>query len=190
MKSRAAIQTRPGRELIVDEIDVPVVEVGQPATVVLDALPDVPIPGQVTAIAPAPIVDSSSVTAYEITVTLEEQNPEAVVGMTANVDVETERHENAVVIPAEVIQVDETTGHTYVLKLSAGGPPRKTEVTLGLRDGSTIQVLDGLEAGDRLLVPPSEEAMAEESGGGGMFGAMRSRGGGRPPGGGGMGFPH
>ena len=174
----------------VDEIDVPVVEVGQSAIVVLDALPDVPMPGQVTAIAPAPIVDSTSITAYEITVTLEEQNPEAVVGMTANVDIETERHENAVVIPAEVIQVDETTGHTYVLKMSAGGPPRKTEVTLGLRDGSTIEVLDGLEAGDQLLVPLSDETMAEESGGGGLFGPMRPRSGGRPPGGGGMGFPH
>jgi HlyD family secretion protein len=164
----------------VDEIDLLAVQVGQRATVVLDAMPNAPIPGQVTAIAPAPIADDSSVTTYEVTITLEEQNPEAVVGMTANVDVETERHEDVMVIPAEVIQVDETTGHVYVLKLSAGGRPAKTEVTLGLRDGSTIEVLDGLEAGDRLLVPLSEETMAEESGGGGLFGGMRPPSGGHP----------
>ena len=159
-------------ELQVDEIDLPAVSVGQPAVIVLDALPDSPMTGQVMAIAPAPVSSASGVAGYEVTVTLDEQAKGAKVGMTANVDIETSRREDVVVIPAHLIQVDKTTGQTYVERSRSDGQVERVDVNLGVRSGQTIEVLDGLEAGDQILLPLSDQEQ-DASSEGNFFTRMR-----------------
>ena len=163
-------------DLPVDEIDLPSVTVGQPATITLDALSDSPLAGQVTMIAPAPTSSGGSVTSYEVTVTLRDQDEKARVGMTANVSIETDRRENVVIIPAHLVQVDKESGQTYVNKVFPNGQAVRTEVTLGLRSGQDIEVLDGLEAGDQVLAPVvSGQLEAVTPGEGrGLFGRIQS----------------
>jgi HlyD family secretion protein len=160
----------------VDEIDLPSVTVGQPARIALDALPDNPLAGQVTAIAPAPTSSGGSVTSYEVTVTLEDQNQQAKMGMTANVGIETARREDVIILPAHLVLVDKATGQTYVNEREPDGQVVRREVTLGLRSGQAIEVLSGLEAGAQVLAPMSaEQLQAEASGDGrGLFGRMES----------------
>jgi HlyD family secretion protein len=163
-------------DLPVDEIDLPSVRTGQLATITLDALPDSPLSGQVTAIAPAPLSSGSGVTSYEVTVTLEDEAEQAKVGMTANVGVETGRRENVVIIPAHLVLVDKTTGQTYVNKVGPNGEVVRIEVTLGLRSGQDIEVLSGLEAGDQVLASVTPEQLqaitpGEERG---LFGRIQS----------------
>jgi HlyD family secretion protein len=138
-------------DLPVDEIDLPSVAVSQPAIITLDALPDSPLAGQVTKIAPAPTSSGGSVTSYEVTVTLDDQDEKARVGMTANVSIETDRREHVVIIPAHLVQVDKKSGQTYVNKVLPDGQAVRTEVMLGLRSGQDIEVLSGLEVSDQVL---------------------------------------
>jgi HlyD family secretion protein len=160
----------------VDEIDLPSVRLGQPASIALDALPDTPLAGQVTAIAPAPTSSGGSVTSYEVTVTLDDQNQQAKMGMTANVGIETARREHVITLPAHLVLVDKATGQTYVNELEPEGGVVRTEVTLGLRSGQTIEILSGLEAGTQVLNPVSAEQLQAEASGAsrGLFGRMES----------------
>jgi HlyD family secretion protein len=160
----------------VDEIDLPAVTIGQPASITLDALPDDPLAGQVTAVAPAPTSSGGSVTSYEVTVTLKDQNQQAKMGMTANVGIETARRENVIILPAHLALVDKATGQIYVNEREPDGQVVQREVTLGLRSGQTIEVLSGLEAGAQVLAPVSaEQLQAEAPGAGrGLFGRMES----------------
>jgi HlyD family secretion protein len=163
-------------DLPVDEIDLPSVAPGQLATITLDALPDSPMIGRVTAIAPAPIASGSGVNSYEVTVTLEDPNEKAKMGMTANVDIETGRREDVVIIPAHLILVEKTTGQTYVSTLRADGQVFRKEVALGLRSGQEFEVLSGLGPGEQVVVPVSmEELEAVVPGaGGGLFSRIQS----------------
>ena len=171
----------------VDEIDLPEVVVGQSAIVVLDALSDVNITGQVTAIAPSPT--GTDIVTYEVTVTLDEQQEGAVVGMTSNVSIETERHENVVVVPSTMVAVDDTTGETYVNKVEEDGTTTKTVIELGLREDDLIEVLSGLEEGDRISLPvlTTPGSDDEDEAGTGMMPMGIMSGGGPPPGDGGGG---
>ena len=160
-------------DLPVDEIDLPTVEMGQPAIITLDALPDSPLAGRVTAIAPAPVLAEGGVTTYEVTVALEDENEQAKMGMTANVAIETDRRDEVVVIPVRLIQVDGATGQIYLERLTTDGQAVKTPVTLGMRSGQHIEVLSGLEAGDRVLVPPPPDMAQTEAGIMGSMGSSR-----------------
>ena len=162
----------------VDEIDLPSVRMGQSASVALDALSGRPLSGKVTAIAPAPQDSTDNAVTYLVTVTLEKQNDEVATGMTSKVDVETERRDQVVVIPANLVQVD-VGGAPYVEKLGSDGKPVRTSVTLGLRSGDVIEVREGLQEGAEVLPPLpqlGQQSTARQSGG--MFPGM-----GRPPGG-------
>jgi HlyD family secretion protein len=159
-------------DLPVDEIDLPLVQVGQVATVTLDALPKEPLAGQVTAIAPAPMPMTGNVTDYEVTVTLSGPYPKAKVGMTADVGIETGRRANVLVIPAHLVQVDKISGKTYVNKLD-GKQVARVEITLGLRSGSNIEVVSGLAAGDNVLTPLAAEQAATAATSSGAFGMIR-----------------
>ena len=64
------------------EIDVVNIKPGQPVTVVLDALPDVNLSGQVNSIAQTFIQKQGDVT-YEVTIALTDTNPSMLWGMTA-----------------------------------------------------------------------------------------------------------
>jgi HlyD family secretion protein len=163
-------------DLPVDEIDLPSVAVSQPAIITLDALPDSPLAGQVTTIAPAPTSSGGSVTSYEVTVTLDDQDEKARVGMTANVSIETDRREHVVIIPAHLVQVDKKSGQTYVNKVLPDGQAVRTEVMLGLRSGQDIEVLSGLEVSDQVLARVTSGQLEAVASGEdrGLFGRIQS----------------
>ena len=171
-------------DIEVDEIDVPLIDVGQSAVISVDALPDEALSGSVREIAPAPVEVDDGVVSYEVSVTLNEQSAKARPGMTANVEIETSRREAVLLVPSECVQIDATTGQTYVEKRSTDGTAVRAEVTLGERSGQSIEVITGLQAGDEVLIPEGEELAAQattESNTGGNTGLPMMGGGGPPP---------
>lgn len=73
-----------------NEIDIPLVKVGQEVRIAFDALPERVIPGQVTRIAPMASLEEGG-TNYTVIIELEEQDPDLRWGMTAFVDILVER---------------------------------------------------------------------------------------------------
>jgi membrane fusion protein, macrolide-specific efflux system len=157
------------------------VKVGQRATITLDALPDEPLSGKVTFVAPVPTTATNTATTYDVTVTLDKQTEGVTSGMTAKVEVETVRHEGVPIIPAALIQTNKSGG-TFVDKVGPDGQPVQAPVTLGLRTGTNIEVKTGLQLGDQVLEPAPVKTTTQSTGQqqrGGMFPGMG--GGGRPP---------
>ena len=55
------------------------------------------------------------------------------------------------VIPYAAVLTSTATGSTTVVVIDTENKPHKKEVTLGIRDGANVQIVDGLESGERVV---------------------------------------
>jgi HlyD family secretion protein len=139
-------------EINVDEVDVARLAEGQDAHLKLDALRDHGITGTVTYIAPS----SSSVggaVAYLVKIEFDPGDLPVRLGMTADVDMVVARADDALLVPNRAVEADRAAGRYYVTCQTAGGVTQRAEVRIGLRDGDHTQIVEGLEEGDRLVLP-------------------------------------
>ena len=129
----------------VPEKDVPRLRVGQPAHLTLEAWPERRFAARVLRI--RPVVDVATGT---VRVTLEVATKGMLrPGMFARVFVETERHENALVIPKAALSLKSIGDTVYVVE---DGVASRREVTLGFREGDFVEVASGLAGGERIVI--------------------------------------
>ncbi|MBN1484423.1 MAG: efflux RND transporter periplasmic adaptor subunit [Chloroflexia bacterium] len=134
----------------VDEIDIPAIQVEQECIILLDALPEAELVGRVREVALSPSVGQGIVT-YRVRVEVTDLGGAAVrPGMTANVNIVTARAEGVLVVPRRAVQIEE--GQAYVERLTADDQLEKIPVELGLGDAFSIEIVSGLQEGDRLFV--------------------------------------
>jgi HlyD family secretion protein len=139
-------------EINVDEVDVSRLAEGQDAYLKLDALKGHEIAGTVTYIAPS----SSSVggaVAYLVKIEFDPGDLPMRLGMTADVDMVVARADDALLVPNRAVEADRAAGRYYVTRQKAAGVTQRVEVRIGLRDGDYTQIVEGLEEGDRLVLP-------------------------------------
>ncbi len=151
--------------VLVDEIDVRQIALGQPVRIRVDALPDTELVGQVAGIAPT-AADVGGVIAYEVTIVPDEADAPLRSGMSATAIITTANVEDVLLVPNRFIQVDRENDRAYVYKMVAGAPVLQ-EVELGLRNDRSSQVLAGLTDGDELALVTRT---AEEQLRGALFG--------------------
>lgn len=137
--------------LDVDEVDVAALSAGQEAILTLETWPDVEIPSAVDFIAPSAQTDGTGLVTYEVHLLLGETDLPVRVGMTANASLITERKEDVLLVPNRAITADREAG-TYFVNIQNGEEIETVEVQIGLRDGQNTQILDGLSAGDELVI--------------------------------------
>jgi RND family efflux transporter MFP subunit len=137
----------------IDEIDSAMVQLGQEANILLDALPDEEVKGEVAFISPIGTV-RAGVVSYETTITLE--NPVAGLrdGMTATAKVIIERRDDVLLIPNKAIW---GTWENPTVLVLVDEQVEEREITLGLTDGINTEVLSGLEEGEKVVLPAVEE---------------------------------
>ncbi len=137
----------------IDEIDISVVELNQEANILLDALPDEAIKGNVAFISP---IGTSliGVVSYETRITLENPDERLRDGMSATAEVIIERRDDVLMIPNRAIRG--TLENPKVLVL-ADEQEEEREITLGLTDGINTEVLSGLDEGEKVVLRTSEE---------------------------------
>ena len=137
-------------DVTVDEIDIGRVAEGQPVTVTLDALPGEVLRGQVARIAETAQIEAG-VVIYKVTIHLEPADAPLRAGMTANVEIVTERREDVLLVPNRFIRVDRTTGQAFVER-PAGTGVQPVEIQIGLRDETSSEVLAGLTEGEVIVL--------------------------------------
>jgi RND family efflux transporter MFP subunit len=137
----------------IDEIDIAVVQLGQEADILLDALPDEELKGRVTFVSPLGTT-LMGVVSYPTIIAL--QNPVEGLkdGMTATAKVVIERRDDVLLIPNRAIRG--TTENPMVV-VYVDGQQEERDITLGLSDGTNTEVLSGLEEGDEVVIPALEE---------------------------------
>lgn len=145
--------------VLVDEIDVRQVQVGQPARLSVDALPDSELTGRVTKISPT-ASNIGGVIAYEITVTPDATAAPLRAGMSATAIITTAQVDNVVLLENRFIQIDRQSRRAFVYRL-VNEQPVLQEVELGLRNERESQILAGLTDGDQvaLVTLTSEERL-------------------------------
>jgi HlyD family secretion protein len=143
-------------DVLVDEIDVRQVQVGQPVGIRVDALPDQELTGKITEIAPV-ASNINGVIAYQVTIVPDPSDAPLRSGMSATASITTANVDEALLAPNRFIQLDRDTGKAFVYRMIAGQPALQ-EVELGLRNERESQVTAGLDDGDEIaLVTSSSE---------------------------------
>lgn len=145
----------------VDETDIGKVKLGQPATVSLDAYPEVRVKAKVDHIAyESKIV--SNVTIYEVDI-LPEIVPEVFrSGMSAGVKIVEKSKKDVLLIPVNAVQRGKK-GSYVLLKPKRGEASVKRAVELGISDDRNVEVISGLEQGDKILVKIGKYSSAPQS---------------------------
>ncbi len=100
-------------EIEVDETDIPLVQIGQKASVTIDAIDGKTFPGHVTEIGNSPIqatgaaAGTRTATNFKVVVTLDEVSPEIRPGFTCTAEISTANKSNAVAVPIQALTVRE-----------------------------------------------------------------------------------
>ncbi len=133
-------------DVSVDELDILSLQIGQEAVVSLDALPGQSFTGSVKKINTSGTNEGGS-TKY--TVTMEVPRTEQMLdGMNASARIEVARLSSVLTVPAESVYEDGSRTYVYTAADEKTGEPiDPVDVTTGASDGSSIEILSGLEAG-------------------------------------------
>ena len=143
-------------DVLVDEIDVRQLQLGQPVTIRVDAFPEQEFTGKVNEIAPT-ANNVNGVIAYAVTIVPDPTDAPLRAGMSATAIVTTADVGDAVLVPNRFISLDRETDQAFVYKL-VNGEPVLQEVELGLRNERESQILAGLDDGDTLALVTSSGA--------------------------------
>ena len=139
------------RQLVaqVDERFLEQLQVGQVASVLADAFPGQRFSARVQSI--SPLVDAQR-GAVEVKFSLSQESPAFLrEDMTLSLEVETARRDAALVVPTSALRGDESAATATVL-VERDGRAEERKVRLGLRTLDAAEVLDGLAAGDVVLL--------------------------------------
>jgi len=143
-------------EAQVDEADAGRVAVGQPVSLRLDAHPDVAFRGRVRAIRSAVQErgDNDPRKVVELEIDLDRSDPQRMrPGMRFQGTVETARAAGALVVPAEAVLA--TAQGPLVVRRGLLGA-ETVRPRLGRRNARLVEVLAGLQVGDRIAARPAE----------------------------------
>jgi HlyD family secretion protein len=135
----------------VDEAEVGKLEEGKDIKVVLGALGEEEFPSKLTFVAPKGIELNGAVQ-FKIKATVEIPTSKVRAGYSANAIIEIENTENTLCIKESLIQFDRFTEKPFVEILNDKGVFVKKNITIGISDGISVEVLEGVEEDDKIKV--------------------------------------
>ncbi len=139
----------------VDEIDVGRLREGMPVEIKIGALPKAKVTGTLSKISLKARTEDNS-TVFPIEIALGETTGTVLrAGYSANADVIIDRREDVLMIPERIVSFAGDTAKVTVLL--ADGKQEERIVETGLSDAINIEVLSGLEEGDKVVEPPPRE---------------------------------
>ena len=128
--------------LEIDELDIPMVEAGQKATLSVDALPDLTLTGVVQKIAPLGNTQTS-VTTYNVYIELTgEVDSRVLGGMNVSGEIQVSNVQNALLLTSEALKKD---GDDWFVQMQSG---EYRQVEIGVMTDSQVQILSGLSEGE------------------------------------------
>lgn len=133
-----------GMQLIlkIDELDIPMVQAGQKATLSVDALPELTLTGVVQKIAPLGSTQSG-VTTYDVYIELTgEVDPRVLGGMNVSGEIEVSSEQNALLLASEALKRD---ADGWFVQMQSG---EYRQVEVGVMTDSQAQILSGLSEGE------------------------------------------
>jgi HlyD family secretion protein len=144
----------------INESKVALVQTGQPVQVLVDAYPERPLKGVVAEVVPISIpIRGSDVRIYYANIEIKDGFDALRPGLSAEILVEVERRENVTRVPIDAIRWSADRPYVAVHdrgREAAGQEPWKwREIEVGLSDPDFIEVVKGLNPGDRIVAQPA-----------------------------------
>ncbi|MGA8939221.1 MAG: efflux RND transporter periplasmic adaptor subunit [Acidobacteriaceae bacterium] len=136
----------------VDESDIAKVYLGQTARIKVQSFPNRTFAGRVTKIAPLG-VEKDNVTTFEVQISIDNPGGELKANMTANAEIVLEEHKNALTIPEQAVLYDkDRNASVWVPDPHGKDGHRVVNIKTGISNGSRMEVLSGLKAGDKVIL--------------------------------------
>ena len=137
----------------VDEADIGRVRIGQPASITTETFRDRVFQGRVTQISPIG-VDKDNVTTFEVKVSIDNPGKELKANMTANAEIILEEFPDSLLVPdAAVFYDDRHNASVDLLDSSSRTGRRRVPVQAGVGNGTKMQIVRGINAGDKVVLP-------------------------------------
>ncbi len=123
---------------------------GQKAEVTFTAYPGEMFSATVTKV--SPMLDPASRT-LKVTCTLDEPDDRIIIGMYAKIQVFTDHKEDCIIVPYSAVLTSDRQSYVFVVNDSKNpSVAERRNVTLGVRTDNIVEVLDGLQMGDQVIV--------------------------------------
>jgi HlyD family secretion protein len=155
------------------EVDYNRVAVGQDASLVLDAVPDMTFHGSVAELG-LNATNSSGSVAYPVKVVMTDADKSVLPGMTAAINIEVSHLENVLLVPNRAVR---TVDGSRVIYLLVNGSLKPVEIQLGASNDTLSEVVSGdVKEGDVVVLNPPTSFLSNSGGsfsggggGGGIF---------------------
>ncbi|MCT4631109.1 MAG: efflux RND transporter periplasmic adaptor subunit [Firmicutes bacterium] len=134
----------------VSELDLDMVEKEQTVEVVFEAFEGITYTGKVSNIKSLPDIDNNGVVTYDVTILLEGDTERIKSGMTCEATFIMRQEKNVLTIPNKAVYIFE--GTQYVDVKNDQGSPEQRAIKTGLTDGKNSSVIEGLIAGETLVI--------------------------------------
>ncbi|MDD5639233.1 MAG: efflux RND transporter periplasmic adaptor subunit [Candidatus Pacebacteria bacterium] len=151
-------------EITLNEVDIAKVVVGQKATLTFDAISDLTVTGTVSEVDTVGTV-SQGVVSYGVKIVFDTEAEGVKPGMSVSVSIITKSSQDALVVPSSAIktvnnvsyvEVPDETIDSNSIGLATGvllkNKTKMQEVTAGLSNDTSIEILTGLSEGDLVVV--------------------------------------
>ena len=149
----AAMQVR----VKVNQADVHVLQIGQPARITLDAYPELQFYGRVEQVTPVGTTSmlTTRVRNFVAIVSVQGSHPKLLPDLSAAVDIELERTNNVIVVPRDAIVLARRSSQSegggekeaFTVRVLDGDRARPRTVTLGAMNDYEVIIASGLEPG-------------------------------------------
>ncbi len=143
----------------VPEVDISQIKLGQSVEIHADAYPDRIFKGNVRLIAPE-AVKQENVTSFEVRIALAQGQIELLSGMNVDLTFLGQKLDNALVIPTVAIVTK--NGQSGVLVPDENNQAEFRPITTGISLGNEIQIIKGIQAGDRVFVDLPKDQQPED----------------------------
>ena len=135
---------------LVSELDIASVEIGQGVELEFEALEGQNFNGKVLAIDPLAQKNESGLVNYTVRIGLDDASDKIMDGMSCNVAYVLREKENVLIIPNASVKMIE--GKQTVEVKTETGELVARQVSTGLTDGFNVEVIEGLEAGEVVII--------------------------------------
>ncbi len=149
--------------ILVTERDVTSLSIGGDSTVSFDALPELSFPAKITRIAPLATIQQGVVN-YQITAELTSTKPVPIAGSTASstslaglkdgfsavLNITVQKKDNILIVPSRAISHE---GQNYTVRVDTGTSIETRNVKVGITDFQNTEIIEGLNQGDKVVLP-------------------------------------
>lgn len=156
----------------VNEVDVSKIKPGQKATITVDAFAGQTFVGKVNSVDTIG-TNSSGVVTYNAYITFVAPPPTIVPGMTASAVIQTDRRDDALMVPVSAVQTNSSGSYVRELK---NGQLTQVSVETGISSDTDIEITSGLSEGETIVTSVIVPTTTTTSQGASPFSSLGGRG--------------